>query len=59
MTIEGVFFGSALFVFVFLFYCPPIRIFRHSFINSSICLLFIHSFIYLRIHKTVCLSIRA
>ena len=46
LTIEGAFLGSAFFVFVFLFYCPPIRFFRHSFINSSICLLFIHSFIY-------------
>ena len=58
-TIEGVFWGSAFFVFVFLFYCPPIRFFRHSLINSSICLLFIDSVIYLLIHKSVFLSIHA
>ena len=57
--IEGVFWGSAFFVFVFLFYCPPIRFFRHSLINSSICLLFIDSVIYLLIHKSVCLYIHA
>ena len=45
------------FLFVFLFYCPFIRFSRHSFIDSSICFLFIHSFTYLLIHKSVCLSI--